>query len=63
MPRGKPSPLTRLRRLKDQLHYYQAQARIEVRWLKKTRAKCKEIGAQMREVAKQIKPRPRKRTP
>jgi len=56
------TPQAKLKRLKVELHYYQAQARIEARWLKNTRARCKAIGAAMRECQRQIIKRPR-RTP
>lgn len=43
---------TLLRELRAELHYWQMQARMEARRLKATRNKCKNIGAQMRELQK-----------
>ena len=45
-----PTKASRLKVLRSNLHFYQMQARIELRWLKQSRAKCMEIGAQMRKV-------------
>lgn len=44
-----------LKELRGWLHYFQDQARAETRWLKLSRAKCKEIAARMRELQKGIK--------
>lgn len=41
-----------IRELREQLHYWQMQAKMEARWLKQSRAKCKEIGAKMRKLQK-----------
>lgn len=41
---------TLIRELRAELHYFQMQARIDARSLKSSRAKCKEIAAQMREL-------------
>jgi hypothetical protein len=36
-----------VRKLLEDLHYWQAQVRIEARWLKQSRAKCKAIEKQL----------------
>jgi hypothetical protein len=46
---------TLLKELRAELRYWQMQARLEERLLKKTRAKCKAIGAKMRELQKEVK--------
>ena len=39
---------TLIKELRDELRYWQMQARIEARWLAGSRRKCQEIGAKMR---------------
>ncbi len=39
-----------MRKLREDLHYWQMIARIEARCLRATRDKCKEIAAKMRQV-------------
>ena len=41
---------TLIKELRQELHYWQMIARQEARLLKKTRAKCRNIGAQMRKL-------------
>lgn len=42
-----------LRKLRDELRYFQQRAQIDARALKAAREKCKEIGAKMRAIQKQ----------
>jgi hypothetical protein len=37
----------RFRQLREELHYWQGQARMEARWLRKTRTICKTLGKEM----------------
>lgn len=43
-----------LRELREELRYWQAQVRMEWRWLLASMAKCREIGRKMREVQKGV---------
>lgn len=46
---------TLLREKLVELHYWQMMARQEARWLRLSRAKAKEIAAEMRKLQKEIK--------
>ena len=46
---------TLINELREELRYWQMQARLEARWLAGSRVKCKEIGAKMRELQEPIK--------
>jgi hypothetical protein len=47
---------TALRELREELHYWQMQAKMEARWLAGSRRKCHEIGAKMRALQAPIQP-------
>ncbi len=55
------TPATRIKELRVNLWYHQMNARLEARWLGKSRAKCMEIAAEMRLLQREIPPR-KKRT-
>lgn len=46
-------PATRLKALRLELRYWQMQARTELRWLKGSQNKCREIARLMREVQRE----------
>lgn len=48
-------PETQIRLLREQLHYWQGQARSDARWLRMSRARAFEIAARMRQMQKMIK--------
>lgn len=54
-------PQTVLNELREKLHYYQCQYRVELRFLRASRRKIHEIGAEMREAQKMIKPKKAKK--
>lgn len=51
----KKKPKTLIKELRQELRYWQMRARIESRNLKAIREKCKQIGAQMREIQRKDK--------
>jgi hypothetical protein len=48
----KKSKSLTMRELRSELHYYQQMVRVDVRALKASIRKCKEIGAKLRELQK-----------
>lgn len=41
---------TRIKELRQELHHWQMNARIELRWYRMSTGKCREIAAQMRKL-------------